>query len=71
MQTVVTAERLWDGPASTSNPLLLIEDGKINSIATRETFQLYPLAPESSIFPAPPSAPRFSTFTSTAPPATT
>jgi N-acetylglucosamine-6-phosphate deacetylase len=40
MQTVVTAERLWDGTSLHQHPLILIEDGKIDSIATRETSQL-------------------------------
>ena len=40
MQTVVTAERLWDGISLHQHPLILIEDGKIDSIASRETAQL-------------------------------
>jgi N-acetylglucosamine-6-phosphate deacetylase len=40
MQTVVTAERLWDGNSLHQHPLILIEDGKIDSIASRETTQL-------------------------------
>lgn len=40
MQTVVTAERLWDGTSLHQNPLILIEDGRIHSIATRETSEL-------------------------------
>jgi N-acetylglucosamine-6-phosphate deacetylase len=40
MQMVVTAERLWDGTSLHQHPLILIEDGKIDSIATRETSQL-------------------------------
>src|ERR1700758_5697518 len=40
MQTVVTAERLWDGASLHQHPLILIEDGKIDSIASRETTQL-------------------------------
>jgi N-acetylglucosamine-6-phosphate deacetylase len=40
MQTVVTAERLWDGTSLHQHPLILIEDGKIDSIASRETAQL-------------------------------
>jgi len=40
MQMVVTAERLWDGTSLHQHPLILIEDGKIDSIATRETTQL-------------------------------
>ena len=40
MQTVVTAERLWDGTSLHQNPLILIEDGRIDSIATRESSEL-------------------------------
>jgi N-acetylglucosamine-6-phosphate deacetylase len=40
MQTVVTAERLWDGTTLHQHPLILIEDGKIDSIATRDSSQL-------------------------------
>jgi N-acetylglucosamine-6-phosphate deacetylase len=37
MKTVVTAEKLWDGSQSHDNPLVVIEDGNISSIATRES----------------------------------
>lgn len=40
MQTVVTAERLWDGTSLHRNPLILIEDGRIDSIATRDSSEL-------------------------------
>ena len=40
MQTVVTAERLWDGTSLHQHPIVLIEDGKIDSIASRESAQL-------------------------------
>lgn len=40
MQTVVTAERLWDGTSLHHNPLILIEDGRIDSIATRDSSEL-------------------------------
>ena len=40
MQTVVTAERLWDGTTLHQHPLILIEDGRIDSIATRESSEL-------------------------------
>ena len=40
MQTVVTAESLWDGTSLHQHPLILIEDGKIDSIATRESTQM-------------------------------
>ena len=40
MPTVVTAEKLWDGTNLHQHPLILIEDGKIDSIASRETTEL-------------------------------
>ena len=40
MQTVVTADRLWDGASLHPHPLILIEDGKIDSIASRESTPL-------------------------------
>ena len=40
MQTVVTAARLWDGTSLHQNPLILIEDGRIDSLATRESSEL-------------------------------
>ena len=40
MQTVVTAERLWDGTTLHHHPLVIIEDGKIDSITSRESAQL-------------------------------
>ncbi|MGA9586303.1 MAG: N-acetylglucosamine-6-phosphate deacetylase, partial [Terracidiphilus sp.] len=36
----MTAERLWDGNSLHQHPLILIEDGKIDSIASRETTRL-------------------------------
>jgi N-acetylglucosamine-6-phosphate deacetylase len=36
MQTVLTAERLWDGIHLTCQPVIVIEDGRISSIATRQ-----------------------------------
>jgi N-acetylglucosamine-6-phosphate deacetylase len=44
MQTVVTAERLWDGTTLHQHPLILLENGHIHSIATRESSQLPPNA---------------------------
>jgi N-acetylglucosamine-6-phosphate deacetylase len=35
MQTVLTAERLWDGTRLLDSPVVLIEDGRIASISTR------------------------------------
>jgi N-acetylglucosamine-6-phosphate deacetylase len=40
MQTVVTAARLWDGTSLHQNPLLLVEDGRIHSITSRESSEL-------------------------------
>ena len=40
MQTVVTAERLWDGTSLHQHPIILIEDGKIDSIASRNSAEL-------------------------------
>ncbi len=40
MQTVVTAEKLWDGTSLHQHPLILIEDGKIESIASRDSSQM-------------------------------
>lgn len=40
MQTVVTAARLWDGTSLIENPLLLIEDGRVHSISSRESSEL-------------------------------
>jgi N-acetylglucosamine-6-phosphate deacetylase len=42
MQTVITAERLWDGTSLHQNPLVLIEDGRIHSITSRESSELPP-----------------------------
>ena len=36
MQTVYTAERLWDGQRLLENPLIAVEDGRIASIASRK-----------------------------------
>src|SRR5580692_12498617 len=36
MQTVLTAERLWDGIHLTCQPVIVIEVGRISSIATRQ-----------------------------------
>jgi N-acetylglucosamine-6-phosphate deacetylase len=37
MQTVFTAERLWDGQRLLEKPLIAVEDGRIASIASRST----------------------------------
>jgi len=40
MQTVVTGARLWDGTSLHQTPLILIEDGRIHSITSRESSEL-------------------------------
>src|SRR5579863_3661124 len=36
MRTVLTAERLWNGTGVVTHPVVVIEDGRIASIGTRE-----------------------------------
>jgi len=40
MQTVVTAARLWDGTSLHQHPLILIEDGRIHSVTSRESSEI-------------------------------
>ena len=40
MRTVLTAEKLWDGSRLTGQPLVIIEDGRVASIASREAAEL-------------------------------
>ncbi len=40
MRTVLTAERLWDGTRLLEHPMVVIEDGRIASISTREAGEL-------------------------------
>jgi N-acetylglucosamine-6-phosphate deacetylase len=40
MRTVLTAEKLWDGTSLLDQPVVVIEDRRIASIATRETGEL-------------------------------
>ncbi|MGA8731970.1 MAG: N-acetylglucosamine-6-phosphate deacetylase [Terracidiphilus sp.] len=40
MSTVITAKRLWDGGSLIDDPLVTIEDGRINSISTRTSSEL-------------------------------
>ena len=40
MQTVVTAARLWNRTGLHQNPLILIEDGRIHSVTSRESSEL-------------------------------
>jgi N-acetylglucosamine-6-phosphate deacetylase len=44
MQTVVTAERLWDGTRLHDHPLVFIEDGQIDAITGRDAAQVPPSA---------------------------
>ena len=37
---VVTAERLWDGTSLQSHPVIFIEDGRIDTIAARESVEI-------------------------------
>ena len=62
MQTAVTAERLWDGTSLHQHPLILIEDGRIDFIATRESSEL-PAGARVLDYPEPPSDRRSSTCT--------
>jgi N-acetylglucosamine-6-phosphate deacetylase len=40
MRTVVTAEQLWDGASLHRRPLVLIEDGQIGSIVSRDSVEV-------------------------------
>jgi len=40
MQTALTAKRLWDGNRLLDNPLVLIEDGRIQWIGAREAREM-------------------------------
>jgi N-acetylglucosamine-6-phosphate deacetylase len=58
MQTVVTADSLWDGASLHQHPLILIEDGKIASIATRDSAQV-PVGARALDFPGVTLGPAF------------
>ncbi len=58
MKTVVTAERLWDGTSLHDHPLLILEDGQISSITTRDSAPL-PSDARHLDFPAATLAPAF------------
>ena len=60
MRTVLTAEKLWNGTNLLDHPVLMIDDGRIASIFTRETGQL-PAAMQSRVldFPGATLAPAF------------
>jgi N-acetylglucosamine-6-phosphate deacetylase len=40
MRTVLTAERLWDGSRLLDSPVVVIEDGRIDSVSSREEGEL-------------------------------
>jgi len=40
MQTIITAERLWDGSHLHDHPLVVIEDGQVRSIASRDSSEI-------------------------------
>ena len=42
MRTVLTAERLWDGSRVSGHPMVVIEDGRIRSIADRDSVEVPP-----------------------------
>src|ERR1017187_10080302 len=52
MRTVVTAEKLWNGTSLLDRPMVAIEDGRIASIATRESGEL-PAGTQTRVFDYP------------------
>ena len=58
MRTVLTAEKLWDGSRLIIRPIVVIEDGRIDSISSRETAEL-PAGPHAMDFPGATLAPAF------------
>ena len=58
MQTVVTAGSLWDGSRLHNNPLVVIEDGQVSSIATRDS-AVAPLNAHTLDFPGTTLGPAF------------
>jgi N-acetylglucosamine-6-phosphate deacetylase len=58
MQTVITAGTLWDGSRLHDNPLVVIEDGQIRSIATRDSAEA-PVNARSLDFPGATLGPAF------------
>ena len=58
MRTVLVAERLWDGSRLTSRPLIVIEDGQIGSISSRDSAEL-PGGAQVLEFPGATLAPAF------------
>src|SRR5215469_12192386 len=58
MQTVVTAEKLWDGKSLHQHPIILIQDGIIHSIASRESSEV-PVGAQVLDFPGATLGPAF------------
>jgi N-acetylglucosamine-6-phosphate deacetylase len=58
MRTVLTAEKLWNGTSLLDHPVLVIEDGRIASIASRETGDL-PAEAHNLDYPGATLAPSF------------
>jgi len=58
MQTAITAERLWDGTRLFDHPLVVIEDGQIRTIATRDSAEV-PVNARSLSFPGATLGPAF------------
>ncbi len=58
MRTVFTAEKLWNGSQSIGHPVIVIEDGRIRSIAGREAAEL-PRDAQVLDFPGATLAPAF------------
>ncbi len=57
MRTVLTAKRLWDNGRVVSNPIVIVEDGRIHSIAARDSASLpgnaqYIDLPSATVAPA-------------------
>src|ERR1035441_10273523 len=52
MRTVITAEKLWNGTSLLDRPMVAIEDGRIASIATRESGEL-PAGTQTRVFDYP------------------
>jgi len=52
MRTVLTAENLWNGTSLIEHPVVVIEDGRVESIDSRSTAEL-PSTPECQVFDFP------------------
>ena len=68
-EMVITADTLFDGSKRLPHPAVVVEDGRIASVYSREEAEL-PRDAEIGTFPARPFRPRFSTCTFMALPGT-